>query len=153
MKPLIVLAAATALIATYADAAELVGPGRFCGYSPIIDLLPGERVTTLSGGIHAGSFRWSGDFGSLEVEGIGWASRPVGKLVTFPTGDRPAKFEQRRVEGGYQVAIWNGGNGAAYFHSPRPFNRKQVQAIDRVALYEEGQEPSGCDLRTIFFWE
>jgi hypothetical protein len=28
-------------------ASELVGPARFCGYAPIIDLLPGEKVTML----------------------------------------------------------------------------------------------------------
>src|ERR1700761_8939023 len=64
-----------------ADANDLVGPGRFCGYAPIIDLLPGEKVTTLQGGIHGGSFRWEGAFGSFEVMGIGWASQPEGQML------------------------------------------------------------------------
>lgn len=136
-----------------ADASELVGPGRFCGYAPIIDLLPGEKVTTLEGGIHGGSFRWEGAFGSFEVMGIGWAAPAKGRMLNPPTADRPARFGQRRVKGGYEVAIWNGAHGAAYFTSPRPFTAAQLAAVDRVRLFEEGQEPSGCKLRTIFVWE
>ena len=136
-----------------AEASELVGPGRFCGYAPIIDLLPGEKVTTLEGGIHGGSFRWEGAFGSFEVMGIGWAAPAKGRMLNPPTADRPARFAQRRVKGGYEIAIWNGAHGAAYFTSPRPFGAAQLAAIDRVRLFEEGQEPSGCKLRTIFVWE
>lgn len=64
------------MVATPAAASVLEGPATFCGYSPIIDLLPGETVTTLQGGIHGGSFRWDGAFGSLIVHGVGWAGRP-----------------------------------------------------------------------------
>ncbi|MES1974762.1 MAG: hypothetical protein V4472_20090 [Pseudomonadota bacterium] len=134
-------------------ASELVGPARFCGYAPIIDLLPGEKVTTLEGGIHGGSFRWEGAFGSFEVRGIGWASPPKGRMLNPPTTEKPARFKQRRVKQGYQVAIWNGAHGTAYFTSPTPFGAPQLMAIERVRLFEEGQEPSGCKLRTIFVWE
>lgn len=134
-------------------AGELAGPARFCGYAPIIDLLPGEKVTTLEGGIHSGSFRWEGAFGSFEVDGIGLAARPKGRMLNPPTADRPARFAQRPTKKGYQVAIWNGANGAAYFTSPTPFRAPQLAAIDRVRLFEEGQEPNGCKLRTIFVWE
>jgi hypothetical protein len=137
-----------------AEASELRGPARFCGYSPIIDLLADEKVTTLEGGIHAGSFRWEGAFGPMEVHGIGWASRPKGRILRVQTDSRPARFAQRRVEGGYGIAIWNGANGAAYFTSPTPFTPRQLAAIDRVSLFEEGQDPPpGCKLRTIFVWE
>ena len=146
-------AVAFALLASSAQAAELEGPARFCGYSPIIDLLAGERITTLEGGIHSGTFRWDGPFGSLEVHGIGWASRPPGQIVEPKRGERPARFAQRRVAGEYVVAIWNGANGAAYFRSPRPITRSQMRAIERVTLFEEGQTPMGCNLRTMFSWE
>ncbi|WP_332803198.1 hypothetical protein [Sphingomonas sp. RT2P30] len=136
-----------------AKASELVGPARFCGYAPIIDLLPGEKVTTLDGGIHGGSFRWEGAFGSFEVLGIGWAAPAKGRMLNPPAADRPAMFAQRRVKHGYQVAIWNGAHGTAYFTSPTPFDAPQLAAIRRVRLFEEGQEPSGCKLRTIFVWE
>lgn len=58
-----------------AIASDLEGPGRFCGYSPIIDLVEGESITTLESGIHGGSFQWDGQFGTLSVRGIGWAIR------------------------------------------------------------------------------
>jgi hypothetical protein len=134
-------------------ASDLDGPGRFCGYSPIIDLLPGESVTTLQGGIHAGSFRWDGAFGTLEVHGIGWAARPKGQMVRPLSDQHPARFDQKMVKGNYQIAIWNGAQGAAYFSSQKPFTRLQITAIDRVMLYQEGQEPAGCKLRTIFSWD
>lgn len=142
-----------ALVVTPAKASDIVGPGRFCGYSPIIDLADGEKVTTLEGGIHGGSFRWEGAFGTLDVHGIGWASRPKGRIVKARSSNSPARFAQKRVEGIYQIAIWNGMHGAAYFTSSRPFTQPQLDAIDRVELFEEGQSPSDCKLRTIFSWE
>ena len=141
------------LLSTEANAGELAGPGRFCGYSPIIDLQAGEKVVTLQGGIHGGSFQWEGPFGVLEVHGVGWASRPPGRIVKAGSGSRPNRFAQRRMKNGYSVAIWNGAQGAAYFESARPITREQLHAIDRVALFQEGQTPSGCKLRTIFSWE
>jgi len=139
--------------ATSVAASELRGPARFCGYAPIVDLLAGEKVTTLEGGIHAGTFRWEGPFGAIEVYGIGWAAPPEGRVLRAQSGTTPARFAQRRVEGRYEIAIWNGAHGAAYFSSPRPFTARQVDAIDRVRLFEEGQDPPGCKLRTIFVWE
>jgi hypothetical protein len=136
-----------------AAANELKGPGRFCGYSPIIDLLEGETITTLQGGIHGGSFRWKGAFGTLEVYGIGWAGRPPGEIVRQPADGRPGRFEQRREDGDYVVAIWNGEYGAAYFRSEEPLTSQQIEAIDRVALFNEGETPEGCKLRTVFSWE
>lgn len=152
---IIITAAVTvsALVVTSANASDIVGPGRFCGYSPIIDLLEGEKVTTLEGGIHGGRFRWEGAFGTLEVHGIGWASRPKGRIVKAPSSNSPARFAQKRVGRLYQIAIWNGAHGAAYFNSPSPFTPPQLDAIDRVELFEEGQSPSDCKLRTIFSWE
>lgn len=151
---MITLMVLTIFGATFSNPAhDLEGPARFCGYSPIIDLLPGEKVTTLEGGIHAGSFLWEGSFGLLKVRGVGWASRPLGRVVEAQTDARPARFAQRRVDGGYEVAIWNGANGAAYFSSSAPLTRQQISAIDRVALFEEGQTPSGCALRTAFSWD
>jgi hypothetical protein len=149
---LILVVCATA-VGDRAEAGQLAGPGRFCGYSPIIDLLPGEKITTLDGGIHAGRFLWEGDFGSLEVVGIGWASRPDGRIASSGSSTKPARFAQRRVAGRYQVAIWNGAHGAAYFRSNEPLTTQQLVAIARVGLFEEGQEPPGCALRTVFSWE
>lgn len=34
--------------------------------------------------------------------------------------------------------------------SPTSFSASQIAAIDRVRLFEEGQEPTGCSLRTVF---
>ncbi|MBO9726851.1 MAG: hypothetical protein J7530_20970 [Novosphingobium sp.] len=143
----------SAFVSTHASASDIVGPGRFCGYSPIIDLLDGEKVTTLEGGIHGGSFRWDGAFGTLEVYGIGWASRPKGRIVKARHFNSPVRFAQKRVAGVYRIAIWNGTHGVAYFTSSEPFTQSQLAAIDRVELFEEGDSPSGCKLRTIFSWE
>jgi hypothetical protein len=153
MKTLTVVAILATLLSVRAEAGEIEGPGRFCGYSPIIDLLPGEKVTTLEGGIHGGSFRWEGPFGSLDVRGIGWANRPNGRMVEAQTGTKPARFAQRRVNSRYQIAIWNGAHGAAYFSSATPLTERQIKAISRVNLFEEGQTPSGCNLRTSFSWD
>ena len=153
IRVIVLLVASLGATAAPVSAGELAGPGRFCGYSPIIDLLEGEKVTTLQGGIHGGSFRWDGAFGSLEVNGIGWASRPKGRIVSKQTDVRPARFAQRRTDGRYQIAIWNGRHGAAYFTSPNRFTRQQIEAIERVRLFEEGETPEGCNLRTVFSWE
>ena len=144
---------AAGLLVTPVAAGELRGPARFCGFSPIIDLLPGEHVEELSGGIHGGTFRWTGDFGSLEVNGIGWGSRPKGSVALKRNARGQVRFAERRVNGEYIVAIWNGAHGAAYFSSHRPITELQLAAIDRVDLFEEGQKPEGCNLRTIFSWE
>jgi len=153
MKTLIVLAVAGMGFAAPCKADALTGPGRFCGYSPVIDLLPGETVTTLENGIRAGSFRWEGAFGSLKVDGIGWASRPTGPIAEAQAGAKPARFEQHLADGRYVVAIWNGAKGAAYFSSETPLTPDQILAIGRVTLFEEGETPSACNLRTLFVWE
>jgi hypothetical protein len=153
MKTLVLLAAVATMFSAKPDSGELVGPARFCGYSPIIDLLPGERVLTLEGGIHGGRFRWDGSFGSLDVFGTGWASRPPGRISRPQTDTRPARFAQRREDDRYVVAIWNGEHGAAYFSSDKPLTLRQTRAISRVTLYQEGETPSGCDLQTVFVWE
>ena len=153
MRTLIVLIALAMGFSTQCEATELMGPARFCGYSPIIDLLPGEKVTTLDGGIHGGRFRWEGAFGTLDVNGIGWASRPPGQIVEAQTSTKPARFAQRQVDGGYVVAIWNGSHGAAYFKSATSLTPNQITAINRVTLFEWGETPTACDLQTIFSWE
>lgn len=153
MKRSIAATVAVLLSSAPAVAAELEGPARFCGYSPIIDLLPGEKVSTLHNGIHGGSFRWEGRFGALEVRGVGWASRPKGRMTIPPTRSKPAVFAQRREDDRYVIAIWNGANGAAYFVSDRPLTGPQRKAIGRVNLFEEGETPSGCSLRTMFVWD
>lgn len=153
MRALILATVIATALASSAVAGELNGPGRFCGYAPIIDLAPGEKITTLSGGIHSGKFRWEGDFGALEVSGIGWAARPGGRIEEPAMGSRPARFAQRRVDGGYVIAIWNGSHGAAYFRSPSRLTNAQIRAIRRVTLYEEAETPEGCDLRMMFVWE
>lgn len=153
MRRVIAAAIAALLCSMPAVAAELEGPARFCGYSPIIDLLPGEKVTTLEGGIHGGSFRWEGTFGALEVHGIGWASRPKGRMTTSPMAKKPAVFAQRQEDDRYVIAIWNGETGAAYFSSDAPLNAAQRKAISRVTLYNEGEKPSGCGLWTTFSWD
>jgi hypothetical protein len=145
MKSLAVMTTAFWVVAAAAVASDLEGPKRFCGYAPIIDLLPGETISLLEGGFHAGSFRWRGAFGSLEVAGIGWASRPRGRVTRVGEGDRPYRFAQRRDDDGYVVAIWNGAQGAAYFRSDKPFTRSQKLAIERVKLFQEGERPLGCD--------
>ncbi len=149
----IACAVAAVLGATAVSAGELKGPARFCGYSPTIDLLPGEHIETLSGGIHGGTFRWTGDFGSLEVNGIGWASKPKGVVALRRNAKGHVRFAQRKRDGEYSVAIWNRAHGAAYFSSLRPLTDAQLTAIDRVDLFNEGENPDGCDLRTIFSWE
>lgn len=145
--------AALLVLPAQARATELEGPARFCGYSPIIDLLPGEKVTTLEGGIHGGSFRWEGAFGTFDVTGIGWAAPVKGRMLSQPSADKPAIFAPRRVKQGYQIAIWNGAHAVAYFTAPSQFSAAQMTAIKRVRLFEEGQQPSDCKLRTVFMWE
>ena len=148
-----VLAVAIAMSSSQAKASPLEGPARFCGYAPVIDLTPGEKITTLEGGIHSGRFRWEGPFGSLDVRGVSWASRPRGRIVEPRTDTMPARFAAHRTDQGYVVALWNGAQGAAYFVSESRFTPSQMNAIRRVALFQEGQSPSGCDLRTAFSWE
>jgi hypothetical protein len=145
-----------AMIAILAGASpdgEWTGPARFCGYSPIIELREGEAIKTSGGGIHGGQFRWTGEFGTLEVSGIGWASKPKGRQLPDPTGTGQIRFAERRTKGDFVIAISNGRQGAAYFKSPRRFTSAQIAAIDRVGLFQEGEEPDGCDYRTIFVWQ
>lgn len=153
MRSLVIAAVLALSLSAPSEAANLAGPGRFCGYAPIIDLLPGERITTLDGGIHGGSFRWDGAFGSLEVYGIGWASRPKGRLPGTASNAKPAMSRERRTDEGYTIAIWNGSHGAAYFRSASRLTAPQVEAIRRVTLFEEGETPTDCDLRTMFAWD
>ena len=63
------------------------------------------------------------------------------------------RFKQRFEDGKYEVAIWNERQGAAYFISTEPFTARDWAAIDRVDLFQEGENPERCDLRTIFSWE
>ena len=140
-------------ISTPVMARDLEGPARFCGYSPVIDLEPGERIVGLTGGMHSSTFRWEGEFGVMDVSGIGWASRPRGRMTRRAAGMIPARFAQARQDDRYVIAIWNGAQGAAYFRSDAPFTRGQIDAIDRVRLFQEGQDPEGCDLRTVFIFE
>lgn len=129
------------------------GPGRFCGFSPIIDLREGETIEPLTGGIHSGTFRWTGSFGTLEVRGIQWASKPPGHMLGRRTAAGMRVFAGRVKDGAHVVAIWNGQNGAAYFQSPRALTPAQIEAIGRVTLFNEGEEPEGCKYRTVFSWE
>lgn len=144
---------ATVATATPAAASELRGPGRFCGYAPIIDLREGERIVTLQGGIHGGTFRWEGSWGVMTVDGIGWASPPPGRELRKRTPGGTIRFAERQSEGGRVIAIWNGREGTAYFHTVGRFTPTQIAAIDRVRLFQEGEEPDGCKLRTVFRWE
>jgi hypothetical protein len=153
LRSLLISPAVVLLLSTQSGAADLRGPGRFCGYAPIIDLLPGESVTILEGQIHGGSFRWEGAFGKLTVHGVGWASRPKGRIVEPGSAKEPTRFGQHREGAQYEIAIWNGAHAAAYFSSDAPFNALQIAAIRRVKLFEEGQAPSDCKLRTVFSWE
>jgi hypothetical protein len=134
-------------------ASEFIGPGRFCGFAPIIDLFPGERIVTGASGVHSGEFLWQGPFGELEVRGIGWASSPRGIVAARRTAKGFTRFEQQRDRRRYVVALWNGRNAAAYFSSPRRLTPAQLAAVNRVELYQEGEEPQGCKLRTVFSWE
>ena len=96
-------------LAAQPDGADgLIGPARFCGYSPIIDLRVGERIVTFSGAMHSGGFRWHGAFGALDVEGIGWASRPRGAMQSRPTSRGHARFAN---EGKRADMWWQSGTG------------------------------------------
>lgn len=130
------------------------GPGRFYGYGPIIELRAGEHIKPRQGGIHSGSFRWKGAFGTLEVQGIQWGGPPEREARKQPTAAGQTLFEAWREGEGYVAAIWNGRNGVAYFRSSTRFTPAQMAAIERVSLFDEnGPEPQGCKLRTVFVWE
>jgi hypothetical protein len=131
------------------------GPGRFCGYSPIIDLAEDESIEPLGGGIHGGRFRWTGAFGALEVGAIGWASKPKGRQLREHTATGQIRFAERRDKGNFVIAIWNGRQAVAYFTSPRRFTTEQLAAIGRVALFQEGEEPEPetCKYRMFFSWQ
>lgn len=147
------LTAVAIVIGVQAEAGELRGPGRFCGYSPIVDLREGERIVTLAGGIHGGTFRWEGTWGAMTVDGIGWASRPPGRALPSRTRGGTIRFAERSEAGSRVVAIWNERQGSAYFRTQGRFTAAQIAAIDRVRLFQEGEEPEGCKLRTVFSWE
>ena len=136
-----------------AAASELRGPGRFCGYLPIIDLVAGERVVTLNSGIHSGSFRWDGPWGRMTVVGTGIGSPGDQEIAVERTPGGAIRYAERRDGGRHVVAIWNRSTGAAWFSSDRRFTAAQLAAIDRVQLFDEGQQPEGCRLRTVFVWE
>lgn len=146
-------------VALMAQASSIAAPpsfrdtGRFCGYAPIIDLRPGEEIRVGVSGIHSGNFDWSGAFGSLQVRGIQWASRPRGTQIRRRTARGHIRFAERRDDGRFVIAIWNGRHGAAYFSSASPLTAAQRQAINRVDLFQEGEEPLGCDYRTATIWE
>jgi hypothetical protein len=133
--------------------ADFEGPGRFCGYAPIIDLVSGESIELIDGGIHSGSFRWIGPFGELEVHGIGWASPPKHFKPSHKNSKGQTVFFERRVDGKNVIALWNGRDGAAYFYSVGRLTRPQRDAIDRVDLFQEGEDPVDCRYCTIGFWE
>ncbi len=120
---------------------------------PIIDLREGERIVTLQGGIHGGTFRWEGPWGVMTVDGVGWASRPPGRALPTRTPGDAIRFAERQDEDGRVVALWNGRQGAAYFRTKGRFTPARIAAIDRVRLFQEGEEPEGCKLRTVFSWE
>ena len=155
MRPLAAIVAMLGLgTGSIANAGELQGPARFCGFSPIIDLKEGEAVTVLRGGIHSGTFLWSGSFGALEVTGNGWSSKPRGRMRYKATSKGHAIIAERHIKDEYVVAIWNRANGAAYFSSKQRLTKEQLAAIDRVDLFDENDpEPLGCKLRTVFVWE
>ncbi len=152
VRALALTTVATMMASAPVAAGELRGPGRFCGYAPIVDLVAGERIVTLEGGIHGGTFRWEGPWGVMTVDGVGWASRPGGRALPARTSGGAIRFAERRDKRGHVVAIWNGRRGAGYFRSDNRFTPGQLAAIDRVRLFQEGEEPSGCDLRTVFSW-
>ena len=68
-----------------------------------------------------------------------------------------AEAERLRAEADTTEEAWrakiNGAHAVAYFRSPTPLRPSQRAAIKRVRLFEEGQEPTGCKLRTTFVWE
>lgn len=148
MLPLILAAAAT-LAAESEKASDFVGPGRFCGYSAIIDLEPGEKVEPLGYGIHGGEFRLTGSFGSLEVGESGWARKPSGRVKAL-TALKLTMFHQHRQESRWMIALWNGEHGVARFVADTRFTTEQLKVIERVRLINEGDEPDGCKYRVIF---
>jgi hypothetical protein len=131
-----------------ATAADLEGPARYCGYSAIIDLAPGEAVTAQSGGMHGGWFEWSGSFGTLQVRNNGFAKRPEGTRFRELTTTGQTRFHPTRKDGKYRIALWNRRYGTAYFQSDERFTESQLAAIDRVHLYDEWSKPEGCSFRT-----
>ncbi|PXA98760.1 hypothetical protein DMC47_06870 [Nostoc sp. 3335mG] len=135
-----------------AAASELRGPGRFCGYSPVIDLVAGERVVTLKGGIHSGSFRWEGPWGRMTVWGSEIGSPDDEKVAVERTAGGTTRYAERREGDRYVITIWNRSSAMARFSSKRRFTAPQLAAIDRVELFDAGQRPEGCNLKTIFVW-
>lgn len=147
--PLALCALALFLTAQKADA-RFDGPGRFCGYSVVLDLQRGENIEAMSLGIHSGNFVWSGSFGRLEVSNVGWARKPEGVLEGTRKGLTTFRIERAGREG---LALWNGRAGAAYFFGSGRITAEQRAAIDRVYLIDElSDEPQGCRYRTIFSW-
>ncbi len=147
------LLALTALVAAVpAEASTLEGPGRFCGFGPVVDLEAGERVTPIQNGVHSGTFRWEGRFGTLLVRGTGWAS-PLKAETDGVTAKGHLRLRERHDRDGYVVAIWNRRHAVAYATSDRPLTTEQRAAIDRIDLFDEGEEPTGCKLRTVFVVE
>jgi len=136
-----------------AAAHALHGPGRFCGYSTVIDLRADERVVTLEGSIHSGSFRWEGPWGHMTVRDSEIASPGHRKVAVERTPGGAIRLAERRDGNGYVVAIGNGRSAAAWFSNDTRFTAAQLAAIDRVTLFADGQQPERCDLRTVFVWE
>jgi hypothetical protein len=127
------------------------GPGRFCGYSAIIDLRQGETISNMEGGIHGASFAWSGAFGRFDIRANGWAAPPSSSVVMVrPDGVR--ELATRRSKGHYQTTLWNGRQGVVSFTTDRRPTAAQMAAMRRVSLFQEGEEPSECRYRMTFSW-
>lgn len=133
-------------------AGEISDSGRFCGYSVIIDLQDGETISTIDGGIHSGTFNWKGSFGELLVMNSEISSpddAPLLKHNSFGHGI----YDLGLVEAEYTLAIWNGKSAAAFFYSDTPYTQEQIEAIERVDLFDETiGRPENCNLSTVFHW-
>ena len=156
MKATILTALVGSCLAAPAAAEEsegFKGPGRFCGYSAIIDLRAGERIIPTGGGIHGGAFIWRGSFGELEVMNLGWAAEPTEEPMPYRTGTGQTQFPEVFQDGRYLKRIWDRAHGTATFRSKRPLTKGQLAAIDRVGLFTEGGAPENCNYRTVFSWD
>lgn len=129
------------------------GPGRFCGYAAIIELRSGERIIPTQGGIHGGTFEWQGAFGKLEVVNIGWAAKPREEPMPARTGTGQTQFPEVLGKDGHSKKIWDRANGVAIFTSDAPLTAAQLEAIDRVGLFTEGERPENCKYGTVFSWD
>jgi hypothetical protein len=131
------------------------GPGRFCGYATVIDLLPAESIGERELGIHGAQYLWISDRGAVRIQEINWAAepRPVARRLGTVNDAELVALGRKSKLGRY--ALWNGDHLAAYFTSSAVRSDTDALHIARRLMLVDhaGAKGEGCKYRILFSWD